>query len=187
LKGSTPETVWTNGANIPAAWELYEAWSRPAAVVKDYVKSAKHRWHEACYLPEGTDAARFSEILAALVEARRSHFNKGFVLRQFHPLFLMSETMWGQPIHEEYRLFFWRGECLTRAPFADEADFAAGIDAWTTVARRFDSPFISLDVAREESGGFLIIEAGDGGVSGLPVGVSAETFYAALRLKVGDE
>ncbi len=127
LKGSTPETVWTNGANIPAAWELYEAWSRPAAVVKDYVKSAKHKWREACYLPAKSDRTHFESVLNALLAYRGTDFAGGFVLRRFAPLRQIGETSFGQPEHKEHRLFFGGGECFCHAPFVREPDYTENI------------------------------------------------------------
>lgn len=180
LDGTTPESVWTDGADYDAAWEAYEAWGRPPAIVKDYVKSAKHRWKEACFLPEGSGRAHFVSVLTALREYRATDFTGGFVLRRFAPLRVVGETSFGQPLHEEYRLFFADGECFARAPFAVPGDFAANIGTWRDIARRFGSRFLSMDVARTESGEWLVVETGDGGVSGLPEGVSSDSFYAAL-------
>ena len=47
----------------------YEQFGRPAGIVKDFVKSAKHRWNEVCFIPAATGRNRFNEILAAFIEA----------------------------------------------------------------------------------------------------------------------
>ena len=180
LAGMTPETVWTTGDDRAAAWQLYEAWNRPAVIVKDYIKSAKHKWREACFVPDGSARAHFDSVLVALRDYRADYFAGGYVLRRFVPLYTVGETAWGQPLHEEYRLFFWRGVCFSYAPFANPDDFAANIGTWTGIAARFASPFISMDVARTETGGFVIVEVGDGGVSGLPQNVAPDDFYCAL-------
>jgi hypothetical protein len=48
------------------------------------------------------------------------------------------------------------------------------------VAKRFSSPFITVDVAHLIDGTWSIVEVGDGGVSGLPIGLEPERFYGAL-------
>jgi hypothetical protein len=47
-------------------------------------------------------------------------------------------------------------------------------------ARRFKSRMITLDVSPLTDGQWTIIESGDAGVSGLPVSLPAQTFYASL-------
>ena len=180
IAGATPKSVWTVGADYETAWEMYESWGRPAAIVKDYVKSAKHRWKEACFLPSGSRRAHFDAVLTALHDYRGPDFAGGFVLRQFAPLRVVGETRFGQPIHEEYRLFFADGECVVHTPFAVSADFDGNIEGWRGIARRFGSRFMTMDVARTEPGGWIVVETGDGGVSGLPEGITPETFYASL-------
>lgn len=175
LVGLTPESVWTTGADIDAAWQLYEAWNRPAAIVKDYVKSAKHRWLAACFLPEGSDKAHFGAVLSALAAYRGGDFAGGYVLRRFAPLRQIGQTAWGQPLHEEYRLFFWRGDCFAHPPA-----FPSNTAAWGKIAARFGSPFISMDIARTNTGEWIVVEVGDGGVSGLPDAVTPEAFYLSL-------
>lgn len=44
--------------------------------------------------------------------------------------------------------------------------------------------FISVDIARQQDGSWLIVEVGDGGVSGLPSSIEPETFYRALYDKM---
>ncbi len=180
LAGATPESLWTVGAEYEKAWEMYEGWGHPAAIVKDYVKSAKHRWKEACFLPAGSNRVHFDAVLTALHDYRGPDFAGGFVLRRFAPLRIIDETSFGQPIHEEYRLFFADGECFVHAPFAIPADFDGNIEIWRDTALRFGSRFMTIDVARTESGDWTVVETGDGGVSGLPEGIAPESFYGSL-------
>ena len=176
LTGITP----ANGADREDAWQLYARWGYPAAIVKDYVKSAKHCWKEACFLPENCGQPHFDSVLAAFQEYRGPDFAGGFVLRRFASLRVLGETAFGQPIHEEYRLFFADGECFVHAPFAIPVDFSGNVAMWREIVARFESRFLSMDVARTESGEWIIVETGDGAVSGLPECVSPEMFYTAL-------
>ena len=85
--------------------------------------------------------------------------------------------MRGTPVHEEYRTFFWRGAPVWSA-------LGEGLAPWAAIARRFRSPFVSLDVARREDGVLRVVESGDGGVSGLPVHCDPDHFYAALAAAI---
>ena len=182
LLGETPRTEWITGRDEAEAWELYAAQFRAQdAILKDWVKSAKYRWREACFLPAGTERERFSEIFANFLSERSMLFEKGVVLREFHPFRVLHKDMRGMPLHEEYRLFFWEGELLllpqvTLFPGPEEQ-----LPRWTALARRFGTRFLSLDVARELSGDWWLVETGDGQVAGLPGSIAPEAFYGALR------
>lgn len=51
---------------------------------------------------------------------------------------------------------------------------------WQDLAKRFESPFITMDIALQADGSWFVVEVGDAGVSGLPMGVDELRFYAAL-------
>ncbi|GAA3477887.1 hypothetical protein GCM10018966_024170 [Streptomyces yanii] len=62
--GLTPRSVWrpvavngsASGDEAPAGLAaLVEPLGAGPGIVKDFVKSRKHEWHEACYVPELTD------------------------------------------------------------------------------------------------------------------------------------
>ena len=81
---------------------------------------------------------------------------------------------------EEYRLFFWKGKLLRASAHDDGGGVWDEFSRWEDYARRFDSPFITIDVARRADGRWMMVEAGDAGVSGLPATVDPFSFYAAL-------
>lgn len=185
LRGSTPASAWNRSDREDDAWALYQGFADGDAILKDWVKSAKYRWREACFIPAHTDRARFGEIFRAFLAERRTLFERGVVLRRFHRLRSQGTDMRGMPVHEEYRLFFWMGELLvTTAPPGASGPLAL-LPEWQAIARKFESPFLTLDVAREEDGGWIIVESGDGGVSGLPISLPPEAFYAALAFAAG--
>lgn len=186
LGAATPASVWNQSESEDDAWALYQRMADGDALLKDWVKSAKHRWREACFLPAGTDRARFGEIFRAFRAERGTLFERGVVVRRFHRLHTLGTDMRGMPIHEEHRLFFWRGALLASTAPSDVSGPLAHLDRWTELARRFASPFLTLDVAREADGGWIVVESGDGGVSGLPLALSPEVFYAALARVVAE-
>ncbi|MEK0447925.1 MAG: hypothetical protein RL088_193 [Verrucomicrobiota bacterium] len=182
LSPHTADSRWMEGRDEESAWRLFRDLESDA-IIKDWVKSAKHRWRDACFIPAGTTRERFGEIFQNFLAARGALFEKGIVFRRFHHLAQLCEDMKGQPVHEEYRMFFFRGELLAVTSVQGDEGPMAQIDKWTSIARKFASPFVTIDVAREVSGGWLIIESGDAGVSGLPVSIEPEHFFRSLRLR----
>lgn len=180
LQGETPESVWVEGRDVAGAWEKYREFGQPAAIVKDYVKSAKHRWKEACFIPSGTERPRSEEIMKAFLETRGNLFEKGIVLRRFHEFVKLADDIRGQPVHEEYRLFMLHGALLAGTPAIRGAGPFEKLPDWEDIARRFENPFISMDIARQDNGAWLIVEVGDGGVSGLPSSIEPAAFYRTL-------
>jgi hypothetical protein len=79
----TPAAAWTAG---DAEQEFRTACARLGpgpAVLRDYVKSMKHYWHEAAYIPDVADHAAAWRVAARFRELREDEFAGGFVLRRF--------------------------------------------------------------------------------------------------------
>lgn len=180
IADETAESVWCGGRDANDAWACYSRISAGDCLIKDFVKSAKHRWHEACFIPAHTSRERFDEIFSAFLRARGNLFEKGVVFRRFHPLIELGRDLRGQPVNEEYRLFFWDGNLLAAAPSVRLPSPLDCLARWQRLARRFKSRFISLDVARAQDRDWLVIEVGDGGVSGIPDSMGVDEFYRQL-------
>jgi hypothetical protein len=182
LIGETPRTEWVSGREEAEAWALYErAFRGKDAIFKDWVKSAKYRWREACFLPAGTERERFGEIFVSFLTERSKLSEKGVVLREFHPFRVLHKHLRGMPLHEEYRLFFWDGELLLLPQITLQPGPEEQLPRWSALARRFGTRFLSLDVARDESGVWWVVETGDGQVAGLPGSIAPEAVYRALK------
>ena len=63
---------------------------------------------------------------------------------------------------------------------ADYGGTEPPIDRFAGVAAAVRSRFFTMDVARRRDGGWMIVELGDGQVSGLPREADADRFYSAL-------
>ncbi|MFF1902435.1 ATP-grasp domain-containing protein [Kitasatospora sp. NPDC058218] len=89
FEGATPPSVWipVSTAARPGPEELAAAverlGGRGPAIVKDYVKSRKHEWHEACYVPELADLAAVGRVVARFVELQGEYLAGGVVLRRY--------------------------------------------------------------------------------------------------------
>jgi ATP-grasp domain-containing protein len=185
LEAETAPTAWSYGDDLDAAWRAARSLGPGPLVVKDFVKSAKHRWREACFLPDASDRPAFDAVCSALRADRGERFEKGFVFRRYLPLRERGTSMLGAPLHDELRLFFFRGGLLPLPVYDDAPGGRAQFERFGAIARRFQSPFLTIDVALADDEHWLVVESGDGGVSGIPPAIDDASFYAALGEAAG--
>lgn len=186
IENATARSAWIEGDDVDRAWLLYQDFQSRDAIIKDWVKSAKSRWEDGCYIPKETDEVRFREIYAVFRTTRGKLFNRGVVLREYMPVMQHGFDIRGLPLIEETRLFFWNGNLVVR-PDERSPSPVDELPRWTSIARKFRSPFVSIDVAYLTDGSWRIVEVGDGGVSGLPMGLTPERFYARLWCMISEE
>jgi len=185
LDGWTPESVWIPAAEISRE-RIFAALARFGAqpvVVKDYVKSRKHEWAEACFIPAADDRAAVERVVTRFLALQGAELQGGLVFRAFvalEPIGVHPQS--GMPLTREHRLFYRDGALLAHAPYWAEGD-AGELPPFARlaeVAARVRSRFFSLDVARRQDGEWTIIELGDAQVTGLPDRLAPAAFYQAL-------
>lgn len=179
ITGLAPRSAWIEGDDVDAAWEMYQDFCATDAIIKDWVKSAKSRWKEGCFIPAHTNESKFREIYRVFRQERGKLFNRGVVLREFLPIVERGSDIRDLPIIEETRLFFWEGQLVSR-PNSTHPSPLDQLPLWEKIADKFNSPFITIDVAYLTDDTWRIVEVGDGGVSGLPMGLEPERFFASL-------
>lgn len=175
----TADSRWVDGDNLENAWNMYEEhFSTKDSIIKDFVKSAKYRWKDGCFIPSNTSYEKFSEIFKVFREERGNLFNRGVVIREFISFEEKGGKISDLPIIEEKRIFFWHGKILA-------ASNGSPVESptWEILAQTFDCPFITIDVAKTVSGDWKVMECGDGGVSGLPDDIDPLIFYSILSNK----
>ena len=180
LAPHTAPTAWipaAPGADLLAAGMAALAGFSGGVVLKDYVKSLKHRWHEAGFIPDARDTAHAEAVLRAFLAELGDTLVGGLVLRAALPLA-------GTPPLEaiEYRRFYLDGSLIAQgARTAGAAQVSAPPpDLFAEVAARFPARFFSMDVAQLRDGGWTIVEVGDGQVSERPPGITARALLAPL-------
>jgi hypothetical protein len=75
------------------------------------------------------------------------------------------------PLTEEYRIFWLDGCPVFWSPYWKEGEYPVTeppIDQFIQTAHAVRSRFFTMDVARRLDGEWMIVELGDGQVSGLP-------------------
>jgi hypothetical protein len=161
LAPHTPLSAWTNGTDRIDFDRARAELGPGPAVLRDYVKSMKHYWHEATYIPDLADDDAAWAVASRLRELREAEFVGGFVLRRF-------ETFVGA----EVRTWWVDGECRFIGAHPDSADDLPPSDIDMTPLKAsinsLDLPFVTVDLGRRNDGAWRVVELGDGQVSDRP-------------------
>lgn len=181
--GLTPHSVW---CALPSAASSTDTafWSRlagslgpGAGIVKDFVKSRKHEWDEACFVPELSDGPRLARVVGRFIELQGDFLAGGVVLRAYESFVPGGEArVWwvdGEPVR------------VTAHPDTPAQVPAPGLDAIGEAVRGLGCRWVTTDVALRDDGAWRVVEVGDGQVSGLPAGDDGEALFAALLAAAG--
>jgi hypothetical protein len=191
LRDHTPASVW-----IPAGEGFSTACLRTAlgpfgaapVIVKDYVKSRKHEWHEACFIPSASDMQAVERVVGRFLERQGDDLNGGLVFRQFVPFEpLTTHSRSGMPLTREFRLFFLKGEPIHVTKYWGEGEYAGErppLGHFQALAGCVQSRFFTMDVAKQLDGPWMVVELGDGQVAELPEHSDWVAFYEAVRGRV---
>ncbi len=174
----TPRSVWTAGVDRGDFDGARHAFDGGPVVVRDYVKSMKHYWDEAAFVPEVADGDAAWKVACRLRQLREDDFVGGFVLREFESFAGAEVRTW------------WRdGRCVLVGPHPDtpydrpptevDANFFA---PWVTA---LELPFVTVDLTLRADGVWRVVEIGDGQVSDRPASLEAAVFVAALTEELG--
>ena len=184
FKEYTPESVWTVGDNIDdvkrAALSL-----EGSCIVKDYVKSRKHEWYDACFIRDIRDEKETERVVGNFISRQCDGLVGGVVLRRFEELNQIGfHERSGMPLSEEYRVFVFAGKMLAVDDYWAEGSGAKLSEdeyGWVeSIAAKVKSTFVTLDLARKKDGALIIMEFGDGQVSGLQQ-LEPDKFYRAFK------
>lgn len=177
---NTAKSVWTEGRDIDKAEDMLSGFDTDV-IVKDYVKSRKHEWYEACYIPK--DRTGGENVIRTFAERQGDNLVGGIVLREFLKLKQAGyHKQSGMPISEEYRVVIALGKIVSVTAYwedqsADELERIGEFALGST--QKVRSNFYTVDVAVLENGDLVVMELGDAQVSGLQE-ETAENYYKKL-------
>jgi hypothetical protein len=185
----TPKSIWLHiDRQLPdydAIFNAIREFGDSALLLKDYVKSQKHYWDTACFIPSASDNEKVKAVVERFVELQGVDLNEGLVFRRFAELEdLTIHSKSGMPLKEEYRLFFFNRELIGCYNYWEEGDYQLAeppLSFFKDVAARIQSNFFSMDIAKTKNKDWLIIELGDGQVAGLPEAANKEQFYTRIK------
>jgi hypothetical protein len=185
--GLTPRSIWIPGmqfdvAEVAATVEA--TFGSSAVILKDYVKSRKHEWFEACFIPDARDTEAVQRVISRFLELQDISLVGGLVFREYWPTNRIgSHPKSRAPLANEHRLFALHGRIFFSAPYWSEVEYGPSRppEGFTApVLSRGISPFFAVDVAEREDGGWFVVELNDGGSAGLPQPALTDEFYRAL-------
>jgi hypothetical protein len=188
IKSKTPDSVWldiSNGYEDRQLTELAAHFKGKPVIVKDYVKSQKHYWNEACFIPDSSDPATVLKITKKFIELQDSDLNVGIVYRtfiEFEPL--TNHSVSGMPLTKEFRVFVRDKKIIHLFKYWDEGvynEIMPDLTIFQAEINQIQSNFFTMDIAQTKTGDWLIVELGDGQVAGLPDNADKVKFYASLK------
>lgn len=183
LGSLTPRSAWiphTPPFTHQELSDLLKSFEGPV-IVKDYVKSEKHAWTQACFIPDARDLDQALGVINRFVELRDRDFAGGLVLRNFVRLKpIGKDDRSGMPLSRELRSFWMGTTCIAVSDYWRYDAAGTLPKVAEDAARLIDRPFFTIDVAMTDGGEWMVIEVGDGQVSALPDSLDASSLYAGL-------
>ena len=127
IQDHTPMFVWMRtGPDVAmdSMMSLLEPFGDGPVIVKDFVKSQKHHWATACYIPSASDRAAVEHVVRRFLELQGPDLNEGLVCRAFvdlDPLTVHSRS--GMLLTREYHIFYLDGRPLSTTQYWDEGNY----------------------------------------------------------------
>lgn len=186
----TAKSVWDANANVERILKKASDLNGPY-IVKDYVKSRKHEWYDACYIRDIANVEEAKRVITNFIDRQGDNLVGGVVLREFLNLKANGyHEKSGMPLSEEYRVFIFANKHRVIDNYWGKGSSVnlstKELDWIDSIAARVKSNFVTLDLARKEDGSLVIMEFGDGQVSGLQ-DIGAVNFYLNMSAALSTE
>lgn len=146
-------------------------------MVKDYVKSVKGSDFPA-YFDSTITQAEFDGWMEKFYQYRGDLLTGGICIKKYLDLKKYDGYT------NEYRAFYYHNELMILMKSSNQSDVCCNPPFELIHKYKIlDSPFFTLDFAQLEDDSWIIIESGDGQVSGITDSSQTETFYRMLKEK----
>lgn len=157
-------------------------------IVKDYVKSRKHDWDEACFIPDLTDLAGLRRVVQRFLDLQDESLAGGIVLRAYED-FVRPETtaaearVWWRDAQPAVVTAHPDSPHLQPPALPDLAgpDLAGvGLAGLGRAVAALGCRWITTDLALRRDGVWRVVEVGDAQVCDLHPAADEQAFAAAL-------
>lgn len=182
----TADEVVKLGLSEIAQQVAQQTGSKPL-MIKDFLKSRKHEWFDACFIKDASDVNESIRVMSNFFELQGRDFYGGLVFRDFLKLKQAGiHPKSGMPLPLEFRTFFLKQKpMITTVYWTDDIKYPDNVEmppqAWLEeVGRKMISPFVALDIAQDENDKWWVIEVNDGGSAGYAQSVDSKEFYTSL-------
>lgn len=142
-------------------------------MIKDFVKSVKGTNFPICFDQSYSNSV-LDDFINQFKEMRGELFSEGIVIKEFVDLKRYDGKT------KEYRLFYLDGKIINIFP-QDIYEDKLIPTGFISLIPSLNSNFYTVDIAEKEDDSWIIIEAGDGQVSGLPEYKDAKEFYKHMK------
>lgn len=175
LQSATPKTIWFENADEVDPAKIKATFSR--FMIKDYVKSVKGSPFPTFFTNDISDAELLQRV-HEFIDLRSTLFTGGLVFKEFVDLKFYD----GAP--NEYRAFYLNGSLLSLSRNANQYSTCPAppqqmIERFASLPGRF----YTVDFAELSDGTWIVIEAGDGQVSGLSPGQNVNRFFEEISFR----
>lgn len=143
-------------------------------IIKDFVKSEKGT--DLFRIPHNITLNDFKKFIYDFIESRKPLFNEGIVLKKWINL---KKDYLGT---NEWRAFFFKGQLISLEQNSITIDKSSpDIYFVQEVASKITrNNFFTIDFALTEDNEWIVLECGDGQVSGLAIDTNEFEFYQRL-------
>jgi hypothetical protein len=192
IRARSPATVWVpldeGRIDVDDVVEAAKVFGDKPVFIKDYVKSRKHEWAEACFVPSASDGDRLRQVVRTFVERQGPLLAGGVVVRELVELESVgTHPKSGMPLTREHRVFVLDGEALVTARYWAEAEYTdtdLPLGDFADIMKSIESRFFTMDLALGRDGAWHIIELGDAQVAGLLDTIAPSDFFERLAQRL---
>ena len=173
ISSYTPMIAVFNDKDI-IEWSEVRDYFSDKFMIKDYVKSVKGydypEWLDFTYTDKQLD-----EMVARFKELRGDLYSGGIILKEYVNLKKTSGKT------HEFRGFYYKGRLVALYHNSDNnEDDLEPVRKFAESVPKLDSHFYTIDFTYRNDDKLIIIECGDGQVSGLPSLIEAEALHEQL-------
>jgi len=144
-------------------------------MIKDYVKSVKETGFPS-YFETPVKAEEMDKRISEFIELRGTLFTGGIVLKEY-----VDFKKYGEATNE-YRAFFLKGQLLSLCRNSNQSDTCKPIPLdFVHSFDKLQSNYYTVDFGELSDGRWIIIETGDGQVSGLSPNQYMFKYYDDMR------
>jgi len=188
LSRFTPNSIIIESTSINTIVKsIIDHFKGKPVIIKDFVKSKKHNWFDACFIPNTKDVVNVARVVANFMKLSEDEggIQGGIVAREYVELRKIGTYSKSEmPISEEYRAFVYKGKIISYSQYWEEGEYpflTLPRDRFIKdIIERIHSNFFTIDIGIKANGKPIVIEVGDGQVSSLPDKANKVEFYTEL-------
>lgn len=156
--------------------EIKQYFSSESFILKDSVKSEKNI-PELFKIPVNISGEDLYSTIIKFIDQRSTLYNDGIMFKEFVNLNVNSENK-----VNEWRIFVLHHNIISIHQNTGITDAEVPPSNWVlAMSKNVQSNFFTLDVAQKKDGSWIVIETGDGQVSGLSPGQNELEFYSLIK------